>query len=136
MPSFKDLPKWLIDLDRYTTEPHFVRVLVGNKCDLERLREVPHDEAETFAKQFGLEFIEASAKENTNVDEAFALLARTIIKEKSSPTTPTPPAASPQHQLRLPTQSAAPKKQEPRKEEPIKLTSNQAQTDDTEKCCG
>ena len=46
-------------------------MLVGNKSDLEHLREVKLEEATHFAEQNGLFFIETSALEASNVDTAF-----------------------------------------------------------------
>jgi GTPase SAR1 family protein len=46
-------------------------MLVGNKCDLENERTVQTDEARTFSEQNELSFIETSAKDGTNVEEAF-----------------------------------------------------------------
>ena len=45
------------------------KLLIGLKCDLEDRREVTKTEAETFATSQGLEFIEVSAKEGTNMDK-------------------------------------------------------------------
>lgn len=50
---------------------------VGNKCDLETLREVEFAEAEAMCEYIPeiLYVMEASAKENTNVEHAFMCLA-------------------------------------------------------------
>lgn len=60
--------------------------MVGNKVDLceegsanGKTREVPTDEAEIFAKEEGLLFVEASAKSGKNVDDAFEQAARNIL---------------------------------------------------------
>ncbi|KAF8987043.1 small GTPase superfamily, partial [Cyathus striatus] len=54
-------------------------VLVGNKCDFEyQLRAVSMDEGYDLANQLGCPFIETSAKERTNVDEAYYNLVREI----------------------------------------------------------
>uniref|UniRef100_A0A8C6LJN7 Ras-related protein Rab-11B-like n=1 Tax=Nothobranchius furzeri TaxID=105023 RepID=A0A8C6LJN7_NOTFU len=46
-------------------------MLVGNKSDLRHLRAVPTDEARAFAEKNTLSFIETSALDSTNVEEAF-----------------------------------------------------------------
>ncbi|KAI0463368.1 hypothetical protein LJB42_003393 [Komagataella kurtzmanii] len=52
-------------------------VLVGNKSDVEdSKREVSRDEGEALARQFGCQYIETSAKTNTNVKEAFYNVVR------------------------------------------------------------
>eukprot|EP00005_Dracoamoeba_jomungandri_P007707 CAMPEP_0174276922 /NCGR_PEP_ID=MMETSP0439-20130205/60652_1 /TAXON_ID=0 /ORGANISM="Stereomyxa ramosa, Strain Chinc5" /LENGTH=197 /DNA_ID=CAMNT_0015369199 /DNA_START=425 /DNA_END=1018 /DNA_ORIENTATION=- len=55
-------------------------VLVGNKKDLEEDREVPNEEGSQLASKFGCDFLEASAKTNTNVSESFFLLVQRINK--------------------------------------------------------
>ena len=45
-----------------------VRLLVGNKADLEGKRQVTFEEGKELADSLGIKFIEASAKANTNVD--------------------------------------------------------------------
>ncbi|KAI0847507.1 ras-domain-containing protein [Daldinia vernicosa] len=57
---------------------YFPMVVVGNKCDLESEREVPRQDGEALAKQFGCPFVETSAKSRTNVDKAFFDLVREI----------------------------------------------------------
>ncbi|KAI0889220.1 ras-domain-containing protein [Annulohypoxylon moriforme] len=57
---------------------YFPMVVVGNKCDLESEREVPRQDGEALAKQFGCPFVETSAKTRTNVDKAFFDLVREI----------------------------------------------------------
>jgi GTPase SAR1 family protein len=50
------------------------QILVGTKCDLEAERQVTAAEANALAKQFKVKYLETSAKENTNVNEAFRKL--------------------------------------------------------------
>eukprot|EP00055_Hartaetosiga_balthica_P004929 m.13705 g.13705 ORF g.13705 m.13705 type:complete len:189 (+) comp4188_c1_seq1:295-861(+) len=56
-------------------------LLVGNKCDLEE-REVFTAEAESRAKQYGIPFMETSAKRRINVEDAFYQLVREIRTAK------------------------------------------------------
>ena len=53
-------------------------ILIGNKGDLSESRVVTLAEAEQFAQRHKLTYIEASARDGTNVREAFASLARSI----------------------------------------------------------
>jgi Ras-related protein Rab-11A len=52
-------------------------MLVGNKCDLQHLRQVSRDEGQTFADKEDALFTEASALDATNVADAF----QTVIRE-------------------------------------------------------
>ncbi len=49
-------------------------MLVGNKADLRHLRAVPTEEAKSFAEKNGLSFMETSALDATNVENAFQRL--------------------------------------------------------------
>jgi small GTP-binding protein len=55
-------------------------ILVGNKCDLDRT--VTREEAESLAQQFQLPYFETSAKDATNVGEAFQALAAMALKRR------------------------------------------------------
>ena len=55
-----------------TEEPKII--LVGNKNDLADQREVDYQEAEAYAKQNDLLFIECSAYHNTNIESLFNLI--------------------------------------------------------------
>lgn len=85
--TFEDLSKirkQILDVhpDRYVPF-----LLLGNKCDLESERAVTQEEAKKRAAEFNeAQFIEASAKTNKNVREAFELILRTILKRSSDPT--------------------------------------------------
>jgi GTPase SAR1 family protein len=46
-------------------------LLVGNKSDLEDRREVDFEEAQLFANNHGMSFIETSALDSSNVEQAF-----------------------------------------------------------------
>ena len=54
-----------------------LKPLLGNKSDLEELRQVPFTQAMEFADHHSmLQIIETSAKENTNIEEMFLKIAR------------------------------------------------------------
>ncbi|XP_054011605.1 ras-related protein Rab-43 [Hylaeus anthracinus] len=74
--TFLSLQHWVEEVRRYTSS-HVLLVLVGNKCDLESLREVERGEADVLCQYLPevLQVVETSAKENTNIDSVFFYLA-------------------------------------------------------------
>ncbi|KAM4602076.1 ras-related protein Ral-B-like isoform 1-T3 [Polymixia lowei] len=59
-------------------------LLVGNKSDLEERRQVPVEEATTKAGEWGVHYVETSAKTRANVDKVFFDLMREVRKKKMS----------------------------------------------------
>ena len=57
-------------------------ILLGTKCELENQREVKKKDAEKIAENWGIKYMEVSAKENINISEAFIELVRDIEKQK------------------------------------------------------
>lgn len=53
-------------------------MLVGNKSDLENIRDVSVEEGKSLAEEEGLFFIETSALDSTNVTTAFEIVIRAI----------------------------------------------------------
>jgi GTPase SAR1 family protein len=60
-----------------------LRFLIGNKCDLEHKRQVTFEQGKEFAKQYGIPFLETSAKDTVNIDDLFTGITKTFI-EKSA----------------------------------------------------
>jgi Ras-related protein Rab-1A len=76
--SFKNLSNWLIEIEKNASK-NILRILIGNKCDLEDKRVITHAQGKEFADTYGLKFIETSAKKNLNVSEAFETLGRELM---------------------------------------------------------
>ncbi|TVU18569.1 hypothetical protein EJB05_34675 [Eragrostis curvula] len=74
--SFDNVHRWLREL-RDHADSSIVIMMVGNKSDLTHLRAVSEDEGKALAEKEGLFFLETSAMEAVNVEEAF----QTIITE-------------------------------------------------------
>ncbi|KAG0171489.1 Ras- protein Rab-2A [Apophysomyces sp. BC1015] len=71
----------LLDV-RQHANPNTVIILIGNKSDLEsHKRQVSRKEAEQFARENDLFFMETSAKSAANVEEAFVKTAEAIQKK-------------------------------------------------------
>lgn len=77
MESFENVRQWLYEIDRYASE-NVNKLLVGNKCDLADKRVVDKDTAAQFAESIGMKFLETSAKNSTNVEQAFLCMATEI----------------------------------------------------------
>uniref|UniRef100_A0A8C6TD74 RAB1A, member RAS oncogene family b n=1 Tax=Neogobius melanostomus TaxID=47308 RepID=A0A8C6TD74_9GOBI len=79
--SFNNVKQWLQEIDRYASE-NVNKLLVGNKCDLTTKKVVDY----TTAKVYGLSLfsghplLETSAKNATNVEQAFMTMAAEIKK--------------------------------------------------------
>jgi len=68
--TMENVERWLKEL-RDHADSNIVIMLVGNKSDLRHLRSVQTDDAQAFCEKENLSFIETSALESTNVEEAF-----------------------------------------------------------------
>ncbi|EAY05009.1 hypothetical protein TVAG_416520 [Trichomonas vaginalis G3] len=75
--SFENVRKWINDVDRLAT-PQVVKLIVGNKTDLEEKRQVSKNEGQAFADSLGVPFIETSAKNASNVHEMFIRMCKAI----------------------------------------------------------
>ncbi|CCU97472.1 unnamed protein product [Malassezia sympodialis ATCC 42132] len=76
--SFEEISTYYHQILRVKDRDHFPMVLVANKCDLEQEREITTAEGYAFARDIGCPFVETSAKQRVNVDEAFNDLVREI----------------------------------------------------------
>ncbi|CAL9099027.1 unnamed protein product [Musa textilis] len=94
--TFENVSRWLREL-RDHADSNIVVMLIGNKTDLEHLRAVDTEEAQSFAEREGLSFIETSALEATNVEKAFRVILaeihRVISKKNISSEVPGKEAA-------------------------------------------
>lgn len=77
--TFARLETWLEELDTYSTKNNIVKMIVGNKIDVEH-REVTREQAMAFARRHQTLYIEASAKTKHGVQSAFEELVHKIIQ--------------------------------------------------------
>ncbi|CEL92628.1 unnamed protein product [Vitrella brassicaformis CCMP3155] len=75
--SFLNVKNWIAEIDKYATE-NVNKLLVGNKCDLASKKVVSYDEGKELADQLGIRFLETSAKNSHNVEQAFHIMAGEI----------------------------------------------------------
>ncbi|RID49151.1 hypothetical protein BRARA_I05611 [Brassica rapa] len=81
--SFNNVKQWLSEIDRYASD-NVNKLLVGNKCDLAENRAVPYETAKAFADEIGIPFMETSAKDATNVEQAFMAMSASIKESMAS----------------------------------------------------
>lgn len=79
--TFIQTKGWIDSIKESSTET-IDAILVGNKSDLDR--KVTTEEAVQYAKQYGMKYFETSAKEDTNINEAFEYIATLAYRRLKS----------------------------------------------------
>ncbi|VDD83920.1 unnamed protein product [Mesocestoides corti] len=77
--SFQNVETWLEEIKRYA-RPDVTKIVVGNKSDLTDQRVVSYEQGKQFAANLGLQFLETSAKDSSNVEQAFFSMAGQILQ--------------------------------------------------------
>uniref|UniRef100_A0A8C2GWM3 RAB26, member RAS oncogene family n=1 Tax=Cyprinus carpio TaxID=7962 RepID=A0A8C2GWM3_CYPCA len=86
--SFDNIKAWLTEIHEFAQQ-NVVIMLLGNKADATHERVVKREEGEKLAKEFGVPFMETSAKSGLNVELAFTAVAKELkhreMKEPNEP---------------------------------------------------
>ncbi|GKV25028.1 hypothetical protein SLE2022_117400 [Rubroshorea leprosula] len=77
--TFESVGRWLKEL-REHTDPNIVVMLIGNKSDLRHLVAVSAEDGKAFAERESLYFMETSALDATNVENAFTEVLTQIYR--------------------------------------------------------
>ncbi|MEM2109949.1 MAG: Rab family GTPase [Candidatus Odinarchaeota archaeon] len=75
--SFEHLNSWYNDLQQNCSG--VPSILVGNKADLTADRKVSPEEGRRKAEELGIKYVECSAKDGTDVDDAFKNITQQMI---------------------------------------------------------
>lgn len=59
-----------------------IKIVAGNKCDLQQSRQVPAREGLEWARKRGCGFMETSARNTVNIEETFALIVRRVVEAR------------------------------------------------------
>ncbi|XP_007937724.1 ras-related protein Rab-26 [Orycteropus afer afer] len=79
--SFDSIQAWLSEIQEHA-QRDVVLMLLGSKVDSTQEREVKKEDGEKLAEEYGLPFMETSAKTGLNVDLAFTAIAKEL-KQRS-----------------------------------------------------
>ncbi|XP_020580436.1 ras-related protein RABC2a-like isoform X2 [Phalaenopsis equestris] len=74
---------WAKEIELYSTNQDCIKMLVGNKVDMESDRVVSREEGIAFAREYGCLFLECSAKTRANVERCFEELTLKILEVPS-----------------------------------------------------
>jgi small GTP-binding protein len=81
--TFYDVRKWLQDC-RELCYKNVLIYLIGNKIDLEDIRQVTYEEGKKFADENGLIFYETSALTGKNIEDIFINSATELVNKLES----------------------------------------------------
>ena len=59
-----------------------IKLVAGNKCDLQESRQVPATQGLEWARKRGCGFMETSARLEVNIEETFALIVRRVVEAR------------------------------------------------------
>ena len=75
--SFKAIDNWMNEVEKHASD-NVSRIILGIKNDLTEQREVTAEEGKDLADHYNIRFIETSAKDSTNVEEAYTAMTKAI----------------------------------------------------------
>lgn len=78
--TFVNVKHWLSETSKYASK-EVLKMIVGNKCDLEDQRAVDKSQAQSLCDQLDIPYVETSAKDASGVEEGFTRIAQSC-KEK------------------------------------------------------
>ena len=78
--SFNNIRNWMKNIEQHASD-NINKILVGNKCDMDDgRRAVPYATGKALADEFGIPFLETSAKGNINVEQVFCSIAKDVMQ--------------------------------------------------------
>ena len=81
--SFEHVKIWMQDIDKFAKQG-VMRILVGNKCDLEHQRAVTKNEGNEMALKYGIKYLETSVKDTINIENLFVDTAKKLLEKQQN----------------------------------------------------
>ncbi|XP_039271189.1 ras-related protein Rab-8B-like [Styela clava] len=81
--SFDNIKNWIRNIEEHASSD-VEKMILGNKCDMNDKRAIAKESGQTLAVEYGIKFMETSAKASINVEEAFYTIARDIKRKMDS----------------------------------------------------
>ena len=78
--TYEHVKNWMIEIDKFAKQG-VLKVIVGNKKDMEDKRQVSTELAQSFAEKNGIKFMEVSAKNNINIEELFMDIIKCLLEK-------------------------------------------------------
>ena len=81
LETFENLKYWISSIKSNLGEKNIIIpiIIIGNKIDMDDMRDINKEEADKFAKENDYKYFEASAKTGQGVDEAFREIVNQIL---------------------------------------------------------
>ncbi|XP_051529606.1 ras-related protein Rab-37-like [Myxocyprinus asiaticus] len=77
--SFDNTRAWLTEIHEYAQDDVII-MLLGNKSDMSSSRVIRREDGEKLAREYGVIFLETSAKTGLNVDHAFITVGKELVR--------------------------------------------------------
>ena len=84
--TFDNVSNWMDQIIQVNDGQHVCKILIGNKCDCVADRKVTEAEGKKLAEEYDIPFMETSARDNINVQEAFLHITKDVVKTISPAT--------------------------------------------------
>jgi len=81
--SFAHIKDWLDDVNKYTDD-NPLKIIVGNKIDLIKDKQINNNDMKTMTAQTGIEIIECSAKDSIKINELMEIMTKKLIEKKKN----------------------------------------------------
>jgi len=81
--SFAHIKDWLDDVNKYTDD-NPLKIIVGNKIDLIKDKQINDNDMKTMTAQTGIEILECSAKDSIKINDLMEIMTKKLIEKKKN----------------------------------------------------